>query len=780
MFKFLTRTNVLWWLLPLALLATAKASADAMIFSYTFAGTNPGQVYAPGSVLIGHIDGTIDPMDPNRVTINSFGPVSLLRPGFPPFNYPPIANNEFNTFPSGNTPVMTFDGSEIDFRACPSGFTNISPDTLALDDCPFALEGGFLVETVVPFDPMGFATAADGSGAAGTALCGVSGCRVTDRPLVGVWSLAVLPDLGTEIYGAAHQGPEGESTLYRINPFTGAATAVGTGIGFQRVSGMDFDPTTGILYATGEREAGDLDVNVLLIINPSTGVGTEIGPTGVVDFAGVFSGTPSFEGVFSDLSFRPSDHTLFGFSFPGQWVATIDLATGDATQLAFETVIGDRGIEANSGNALAFLDSVLVHAGSVGPFGNQAPSCAPNCVSALHDIDVGTNLVTTSVALDFPFVAGFDNDFDIPRANGMDFHSVSETLFASIIYGFSGGGATFLGTIDTLGNVDLIGETKLGMDTLTVITSVDVDIKPGSNPNSINPRKKGVIAVAILGSSDFDVTQVDVTTVLFGPDGATPTHNGHVEDVNTDGFIDFVVHFKAPDSGIACGDTDATLTGSTGENPFIGMDSVNTVGCPTPAVAKYVNDFSSSVGSASLFGDAVLDSGSVRLTDSINSQLGSLVIDEFVPGSTVASFTATFDFQTGPGSFPPADGISFNLGQLPNFAFGEEGTSGGLTISFDTFDNGFPDHIGIDVLVNGTVVASDGTNPFTNGVFVPVSVVFDADGTLDLTFDGAAIFIDLPTGITLATGDRFGFGGRTGGSNEVNRIDNVSIFVVPQ
>src|SRR5262245_7701913 len=34
---------------------------------------------------------------------------------------------------------------------------------------------------------------------------------------------------------------------------------------------------------------------------------------------------------------------------------------------------------------------------------------------------------------------------------------------------------------------------------------VDVDIKPGSDPNSINPMSQGVIAVAILGSEIFDV-----------------------------------------------------------------------------------------------------------------------------------------------------------------------------------------------------------------------------------------------------------------------------------
>ena len=117
-----------------------------------------------------------------------------------------------------------------------------------------------------------------------------------------------------------------------------------------------------------------------------------------------------------------------------------------------------------------------------------------------------------------------------------------------------------------------------------------IDIKPGSDPNGINPRGEGVIAVAILGSIDFDATQVDFTTVEFGPDRATPVHDGHVKDVNTDGYPDFVMHFETLDTGIACGDTHATLIGSTVENAFIGMDSVKTAGCTVPQ-SVYFNDF---------------------------------------------------------------------------------------------------------------------------------------------------------------------------------------------
>lgn len=107
-----------------------------------------------------------------------------------------------------------------------------------------------------------------------------------------------------------------------------------------------------------------------------------------------------------------------------------------------------------------------------------------------------------------------------------------------------------------------------------------IDIKPGSDPNSINPKSKGVVPVAVLGSIDFDATQIDFSTVSFGPDGASTAHDGHVEDVNDDGYMDMVFHFKTQETGIACGDPDATLTGkTTGGTQFTGTDTVKTVGC---------------------------------------------------------------------------------------------------------------------------------------------------------------------------------------------------------
>ena len=110
---------------------------------------------------------------------------------------------------------------------------------------------------------------------------------------------------------------------------------------------------------------------------------------------------------------------------------------------------------------------------------------------------------------------------------------------------------------------------------------VSIDIHPGSVLNSINPRSKGVIPVAILTTDTFDATTVNPLSVKFGPKGATEAHGcGHIEDVNGDGKNDLVLHFRTQDTGIKCGDTSASLTGETFSGQAIeGSDSIRTMGC---------------------------------------------------------------------------------------------------------------------------------------------------------------------------------------------------------
>ncbi len=112
-------------------------------------------------------------------------------------------------------------------------------------------------------------------------------------------------------------------------------------------------------------------------------------------------------------------------------------------------------------------------------------------------------------------------------------------------------------------------------------TSVNIDIKPGSDPNSINPFSRGKIPVTILKTETFDAIQIDPLTVEFGPGRATESHGrSHVKDINQDGDVDLVLHFNTQDTGIQCGDTEASLTGETwAGDPITGTDAIRTVKC---------------------------------------------------------------------------------------------------------------------------------------------------------------------------------------------------------
>ena len=85
--------------------------------------------------------------------------------------------------------------------------------------------------------------------------------------------------------------------------------------------------------------------------------------------------------------------------------------------------------------------------------------------------------------------------------------------------------------------------------------------------------------VAILSSATFDAANVDVASLAFGPDGAAPAHavGGHVQDVNDDGFMDLLSHYRIRETGIAIGDTEACVRGETLDGmPLEGCDSIKT------------------------------------------------------------------------------------------------------------------------------------------------------------------------------------------------------------
>ena len=108
-----------------------------------------------------------------------------------------------------------------------------------------------------------------------------------------------------------------------------------------------------------------------------------------------------------------------------------------------------------------------------------------------------------------------------------------------------------------------------------------IDIKPDTFPNGIYPRSTGTIPVAILTNTDFHAHTVHPKTVRFGTTGTeAPAVHSAFEDIDKDGDLDLLLHFRIQDTGIRCGDTSASLTGHTTSGQAIrGSDSIVTVGC---------------------------------------------------------------------------------------------------------------------------------------------------------------------------------------------------------
>ena len=76
--------------------------------------------------------------------------------------------------------------------------------------------------------------------------------------------------------------------------------------------------------------------------------------------------------------------------------------------------------------------------------------------------------------------------------------------------------------------------------------TVEIDIKPGSYPNTINLGSNGVVPVAILSTETLDATTLNPDNVFLAGSGVAVRGKGnntlaHEEDVNSDGLLDLVV-----------------------------------------------------------------------------------------------------------------------------------------------------------------------------------------------------------------------------------------------
>jgi hypothetical protein len=146
----------------------------------------------------------------------------------------------------------------------------------------------------------------------------------------------------------------------------------------------------------------------------------------------------------------------------------------------------------------------------------------------------------------------------------------TEYIRIGVAQGLGSGGEWFNGTIDDVRIYDrsLSAEEIWDIYAWFPTKSLSIDIKPGSCPNPLNVKSRGLLPVAILGSEDFDVNTIVATSVRLA--GVAPIRDSY-EDVGTplvdandcecstegpDGFGDLTLKFETQEIVEAIGEVN--------------------------------------------------------------------------------------------------------------------------------------------------------------------------------------------------------------------------------
>jgi hypothetical protein len=114
---------------------------------------------------------------------------------------------------------------------------------------------------------------------------------------------------------------------------------------------------------------------------------------------------------------------------------------------------------------------------------------------------------------------------------------------------------------------------------------LDIDIKPRSDPNSINLCSKGAVPIAIFGSGKLSVYDIDSLTLSFADAGVKMVGKKalrslcSIENIKEDIYDDLVCHFVTFDAvALDSSSSVATVTGELFDStPIKGTDIVNII-----------------------------------------------------------------------------------------------------------------------------------------------------------------------------------------------------------
>ena len=309
------------------------------------------------------------------------------------------------------------------------------------------------------------------------------------------------------------------------------------------MNGLAYDPIAEILYGVVP------SANQLFSIDPTTAKITPIGQPGDL-------GTTDANG----LAFDPTRGLLYATDNVTNRLYTVDATTGLGSPVGtigggFSHVEG-LGFDAKNNTLYGLADGI-----------------------AGNPIEYFGQIITIDTATGDAQALGGPLPSSERLWRGLTFDPVSNGLIAC------GGTLYWIDPDD--GEASYIGGRYVqGLavisDPLPLSLSLLLDIRPGSDDNPVNSKSNGALPVAIYGSEEIDVTEIDLATLMLEGMSLREKGNsgklGSFEDINGDSILDLLLHFDLSELAFNASTDMYTLSGAMLDGMALeGFDSIRAV-----------------------------------------------------------------------------------------------------------------------------------------------------------------------------------------------------------
>ena len=516
------------------------------------------------------------------------------------------------------------------------------------------------------------------------------------------------------LYGTSFIGKQNAvdhiATFYSINPANGQGAVIGS-TGFDRVSAMDFDPATGILYATAEQAGADTPV--LISINRTTGAGSTIGTMNL-----------PVDHPVAGMSIRNSDSVLYGYGGK-EGVFTVDKSNGSVTTLELPIELGQ------TGNGIAFSSGdVLYHADS----------------SDLHTVNQVNGLITDIGDLAFDAVT-FPPLTSSPKISGMDF-GPETGLYYAITKDGSEGEAILTSLNVATGVVTTIGPTADSMDGIAYFcepapASIELEKDGAWQDNGITDNVAEVgetisYTFTIQNSGGFTLTNVDVTDTV----GGVTVNGGPLASLAPDAIdaSTFTGTYAITQADIDSGSffNTARVCGTAPSGSVCDPDN-DTVSLPrVPAIqlvktGTYVDDDGNpgiTAGDHITYVFAVTNTGNVTLAGiDVTDTVGGVTVNS---GSIASLAPGNTNDATISGSYTITQG-DINSGSFSNTAQACGAPPTGADVCDEDTENVALVNSAITLIKSGTLNDDDGTPGVSPGDSIDYTFTVTNTGNVNLT-----------------------------------------------